>query len=189
MKTKLFGLVMILANALAACDSTTDTLGNSLTEDIDQLIISTDTFAVETRSIAAKSVLGRNTIGHIGRMKDPETGAHIKTEFMAQFNIQEGLKLPGKNQILSKDDDGNIIADSCEIWMVSDAFLLFTTTETGVALRAVAIVSGLRETVVSSTTALGLLRIITALRFGWRSMSSFSSLNTSARKAVKSRVE
>ena len=47
MKTKLFGLVMILANALAACDSTTDTLGNSLTEDIDQLIISTDTFAVD----------------------------------------------------------------------------------------------------------------------------------------------
>ena len=73
--------------------------------------------------------------------------------------------------------------------MVSLIFFLLAISVTGDALRAVVIVNGLRETAVSSTTALGLLRMITALRLGWRSISSFSSLNTSARKAVKSRVE
>ncbi|MBP3837769.1 MAG: DUF4270 domain-containing protein [Prevotella sp.] len=121
MKTKLFGLVMILANALAACDSTTDTLGNSLTEDIDQLIISTDTFAVETRSIAAKSVLGRNTIGHIGRMKDPETGALVTSDFMTQFHTIDNYKFPEADEIVSKKD-GAIIADSCEIRLFYETF-------------------------------------------------------------------
>ena len=120
MKHHFLTAIAVSAMALMSCSTDTDTLGSSLTNESDKLNVSTGIYQAHTRSVLADSVFARNFEIYFGQVKDPETGAHIKTEFMAQFNIQEGLKLPGKNQILSKDDDGNIVADSCEIWMVFD---------------------------------------------------------------------
>ena len=68
------GIVLIASLTLTACDDTTNELGTSLTDKMDQLNISTDTFEVSTRSIIADSVLSRNTTGYLGRVRDPETG-------------------------------------------------------------------------------------------------------------------
>lgn len=92
-------LVLTIASVLVmltACDDTTDTLGTSLTDDMDMLEVSTDTFEVTSCSFVADSVLSRNTIGYLGKIRDPETGNYIKGDFMAQFGTLENYYLPQK---------------------------------------------------------------------------------------------
>ena len=100
---------------LTACDDTTDTLGTSLTDDMDMLEVSTDTFEVTSCSFVADSVLSRNTIGYLGKIRDPETGNYIKGDFMAQFGTLENYYLPQKDSIVSVDENGDVVADSCHI--------------------------------------------------------------------------
>ena len=76
------------------------------------------TYSAYSHSVLVDSVYARNYDTYFGRVKDPETGAYVKTEFMAQFNVQEGLKLPTYEEMTS--DGGEIIADSCEIWLAFD---------------------------------------------------------------------
>ena len=47
--------IALAALTLFSCDDTTDTIGGSLTDNVDKLEISTDTFQVETRSIHVPS--------------------------------------------------------------------------------------------------------------------------------------
>lgn len=108
------GIVLIASLTLTACDDTTNELGTSLTDKMDQLNISTDTFEVSTRSIIADSVLSRNTTGYLGRVRDPETGAYITSDYMTQFHILDNYQFPPVDSMLSKEG-GEIIADSCEI--------------------------------------------------------------------------
>lgn len=98
-----------------ACDDTTDTLGTSLTDDMDMLEVTTDTFEVASRSFIADSVLSRNTVGYLGKIRDPETGNYITGDFMAQFGTLENYNLPEKDSIASVDEMGNVVADSCFI--------------------------------------------------------------------------
>ena len=115
MKTKILAALAMLSMVFASCDDTTETIGSSLTDNMDHLTISTDTFKVATRSIVADSVLSRNTTGYLGRIKDPETGGYITGDFMVQFHALEDFTLPKKEDIVSLNDNNEIIADSCEI--------------------------------------------------------------------------
>ena len=100
--------------ALSACDDTTSNLGTSLTDANDHLEIVTDSFEVTTRSIKVDSVLSRSTIGYLGKIRDPETGAYITGDFMTQFYTFEDYTFPTKDKILSRIGD-EVVADSCEI--------------------------------------------------------------------------
>lgn len=100
--------------ALNSCDDSTDTIGVSLTDQMDHLQVATDTFDVSTRSIVAGSVLSRTTTGYLGQIRDPETSAYITADFMAQFATLEDYTFPEANRILSKIGN-DIVADSCEI--------------------------------------------------------------------------
>lgn len=115
MKARLLAGLALLCMLFVSCDDTTETIGSSLTDNMDHLTISTDTFKVTTKSIVADSVLSRNTLGYLGRIKDPETGAYITGDFMVQFHVLEDLTLPEKESIISLNDNNEIIADSCEI--------------------------------------------------------------------------
>ncbi|MBR1469873.1 MAG: DUF4270 domain-containing protein [Prevotella sp.] len=108
---------MSAAMLLASCDDTTSDIGTSLTHNMDVLNVSTASFAVSSRSIAADSVYFSTTSGHLGKLKDPETGAYVTGNFMTQFNMLEDYSLlfPPIDSIVSKLPDGTIIADSCEI--------------------------------------------------------------------------
>ncbi len=122
MKIKILGVVILSAcMALFSCDDTTDTIGTSLTDNLDLLKLTTDTFTVTTRSIIADSVLARNTTGYIGKIRDPETGAYITGDFMSQFNTLENYEFPSQDSIYSRLD-GEVIADSCEIRLFFDSF-------------------------------------------------------------------
>ena len=115
MKTIIYTVIAIMSCiTIASCDDTTDSIGNSLTDNMDMLKVTTDTFNVATRSIVADSVLSRSTTGYLGKIRDIETGNYITGDFMAQFSTQENYKLPEKDSIVSLQD-GEVIADSCSI--------------------------------------------------------------------------
>ena len=116
MKIKILALtVAMISVVFTACDDTTDSIGTSLTDNMDMLEVSTDTFEVASRSFMADSVLSRNTVGYLGKIKDPETGNYIVGDFMAQFGTLENYNLPEKDSIVSLDAAGEVIADSCHI--------------------------------------------------------------------------
>lgn len=125
MKIKTMAMaVLTVCIALTSCDDATETIGSSLTDNMDHLQISTDTFTVTTRSIIADSVLSRSNIGYVGKVKDPETGTYITGDFMAQFSTLEDIAhslFPSKDSIRSIVD-GKIIADSCELRLFYTSF-------------------------------------------------------------------
>lgn len=115
MKIKFLAIIaMIVCVTFTSCDDTTDSIGTSLTDDMDLLKVTTDTFNVTSKSIIADSVLSRNTTGYLGKIRDLETGSYITGDFMAQFSTLENYKLPEKDSIVSLID-GKIVADSCDI--------------------------------------------------------------------------
>lgn len=115
MKTIIYTVIAIMSCiTIASCDDTTDSIGNSLTDNMDMLKVTTDTFNIATRSIVADSVLSRSTTGYLGKIRDIETGNYITGDFMAQFSTLENYKLPEKDSIVSLQD-GEVIADSCSI--------------------------------------------------------------------------
>lgn len=111
----------LAALALYSCDDTTDTIGYSLVDRLDNLKVAADTFKITTRSVIADSVLSRTTTGYLGRIRDPETGAYITSDFMTQFHTFDDYIWPSKDLIVSKQD-GVVIADSCEIRLFYDSF-------------------------------------------------------------------
>ena len=119
MKFKWITAIAITAMAITSCSEDTEGIGASLTDENDMLEITTGSFTAFTRSIEVDSVFSRNFDCHLGMVKDPETGAYVINEFMAQFNILENMKQPAREDILGMDD-GDIAADSCEIWLQID---------------------------------------------------------------------
>ena len=116
MKYKFFIAIVAAAMTFASCDDTTSDIGTSLSHNMDKLSVSTDSFAVASRSFAAGPVYFRSTTGHLGRVKDPETGAIITGNYMTQFHVIDdySIHFPPIDSIVSKID-GEIVADSCEL--------------------------------------------------------------------------
>lgn len=108
-----------LSLILFACDDTTDTIGNSLTNDSDRFEIVTDTFTVTTKSVMADSILSRSPYNYLGHIKDPETNTYVTSSFTTQFAILESFdnvaQFPDKDSICSRNTSGDIIADSCRL--------------------------------------------------------------------------
>ena len=127
MKIGIFAFIVAFASIMfASCDDTTGTIGNSLTDNMDMLKVSTDTFNVSSESKVAGAVLSRNTTGYLGIIRDPETGNYITGDFMAQFGTLEDYNLPELDSIVSLTEDfawddtreekiRKVIADSCHI--------------------------------------------------------------------------
>lgn len=107
--------------AFAACDDTTNTIGTSLTSDIDNLKVSVDTFGVASSTLVSDSVLARNIVGYLGRIKDPLTGTLITGDFMIQFNTLANFKMPTRDNVISVVD-GEVAADSCDIRLYYTSF-------------------------------------------------------------------
>ena len=147
MKFKSFTAIAFTAMAILSCSTDTDTLGSSLTNESDKLAVSTGSFSAYTRSVLVDSVYARNYNTYFGHVKDPETGTYVKTEFMAQFNMQENIKLPDINNILSKDEDGNVVADSCEIWLVFDKSACYGDSLTALKMNILELKEPMSETV------------------------------------------
>ena len=115
MKIRLLTAIAFTAMAIFSCTEDTNNIGGSLTQNTDNLKISTGIYSATTRSILADSVYARNFDCYFGMVKDPETDTYVKNEYMAQFNMLEDLIMPEEIEIESKIGN-EIVADSCEIW-------------------------------------------------------------------------
>ncbi len=115
MNNKLLSLLASLCLVLTSCDETTEGIGTSLTDNVDHLEVSSSVFELTSRSVAIDSVVSRNTTCYLGRIRDPETGAYITGDFMTQFNMLEGYELSELDDITHRDENGEILADSCDI--------------------------------------------------------------------------
>ena len=84
---RLLTVLAIAALTFAACDDTTEGIGGSITNDIDNINISSAVFPVATKSMVSGAVLSRNNSGLIGKMKDPETSNYVKGDYMTQLGV------------------------------------------------------------------------------------------------------
>ena len=109
---RLLTVLVIAALTFAACDDTTEGIGGSITNKIDNINISNSAFNVTTKSIVADSVLSRNNMGLIGKMKDPETGNYVKGDYMTQLSVLPTFDVDTLDYI-KQANKGSIEADSC----------------------------------------------------------------------------
>ena len=118
-------MVALVVVAISSCTETTDLMGNSLTRAIDQFDVVTDTFDVSTKSLKVDSVLSKSVYSYIGRLKDPETGSYIVSDYMTQFHILENQAsklFPDLDVIEEKGGSFIPIADSCFIRIVVNSY-------------------------------------------------------------------
>lgn len=109
---RLLTVLVIAALTFAACDDTTEGIGDSITNKIDNINISDSAFNVTTKSIVAGAVLSRNNTGLIGKMKDPETGNYVKGDYMTQLSVLPTFDVDTLDYI-KQANNGSIEADSC----------------------------------------------------------------------------
>lgn len=110
--------VALAAMAISSCDDDTLTIGSSLTNEGDKLLMTPATITdVTTRTIVANpdSVISLSSKCFLGKVKDPETKTTVTSEFSTQFNVLEYMYVYPESDILSKDENGEIIADSCDL--------------------------------------------------------------------------
>ena len=137
MKFKFITAIALCAMAFISCDEETTTIGNSLTSENDKLIVTTHDFNILTRSLPIDSIFTRERQGYFGKVKDPETNTYVKSEFTSQFNMMESVidELPKKDHILSRDANGEIVADSCYLMMLFDVASSYGDTLATMKLR------------------------------------------------------
>lgn len=109
---RLLTVLVIAALTFAACDDTTEGIGGSITNKIDNINISNSAFNVTTKSIVAGAVLSRNNTGLIGKMKDPETGNYVRGDYMTQLSVLPTFSVDTLDYI-KQANGGSIEADSC----------------------------------------------------------------------------
>ena len=109
---RLFTALFIAAMAITACDDTTDNIGSSITNEVDNLSIQQKVFNVTSRSVVSGPVLSRNNTGMIGMVKDPETETYVTGDYMTQFGVLSSFSLDTLEYIRNAHN-GNIEADSC----------------------------------------------------------------------------
>ena len=114
MKLFKFTAFIMAAFTLAACDDTTDTIGSTITNNVDNLTITDATFNVTTKSLAAGSVLSKSNNGIIGKVKDPELGTYLTADYMTQVAPLSSFSIDTL-QYIKNANGGKIKADSCFI--------------------------------------------------------------------------
>ena len=103
---------LLAAFSMVACDDTTDTLGSSITNKVDNLTITDATYNVETQSLVAGPVLSKSNNGIIGRVKDPETGTYLTADYMTQM-VPLATFSVDTLQYIKDANNGELRADSC----------------------------------------------------------------------------
>lgn len=113
MKRLLFPLLILVA-VFTSCDDTTDGLGATLIDISDNIDVTSATFNVKSESVIMDSVLSRSSIGYLGKIKDPQTGAYITSNFSTQFHTLSNYRFPDKDSIVTRIE-GVPVADSVEV--------------------------------------------------------------------------
>jgi len=146
MNYRLFTAIAITAMAIISCSTDTGNIGSSIINSKDIINVSAGTYTATSKSLLVDSVFARNYGCYFGKVKDPETDSYVKSEFMAQFNMLEEYSLPSLSLALSKDENGNIIADSCELWLYFDKTACYGDTLTPLKMNIMELDRPMSET-------------------------------------------
>ncbi len=125
MRKWILAVAATITVAITSCSDSTDRLGATLTSPVDKFIVTTDTFNVSTRSLKTDSVLSRGVYSYIGRMKDPETGAYITSDFMTQFNMLESMAkkvFPDKEYMKSQGYSYDPTCIDCRMQVIVNSY-------------------------------------------------------------------
>lgn len=125
--------VVLTTMAISSCSNDEAlTIGNSLTDNSDKLDVTAQYFDVQTRTIIADSVLSLSNTCYLGKIKDPETGADVTSEFTTQFHLLETLSVLPEDSIITQWE-GRAAADSCVILLYLES--PFNTQDTLTAMK------------------------------------------------------
>ena len=130
--------------AIYSCENDDLNIGQSLTSENDKLQVSTTTYEVTTRTILADSVLAQSADCYFGRVRDPQTGADVTSEFTTQFHLLEHMYISPEEKILSRAG-GRAAADSCDIILYIQAPSRQDDSLTAMKMRATELSTPLEE--------------------------------------------
>jgi len=123
-----------VAIAISSCDESTMELGGSLTDVNDNLSIKDTFFHAKSCTYVADSVLSLSNSFYFGKVKDPETGAEVKSEFTTQFHLLEHTYISPESKIIGRYD-GRASADSCELLIYIESAYNENDSLTAVKMR------------------------------------------------------
>lgn len=118
--------------AFSSCDENTGIIGQTLTNEKDQLDVSTLSFPVSTRTVVADSVFTLSNNCYLGLVRDPETFTDVKSEFATQFHLLDVIQIPDAERFVSLED-GKPAADSCDLILYINS--PFNTADTLSAIK------------------------------------------------------
>ena len=90
----------MMAMAVASCDEETETIGSSITNSNDELIVTSTSYEAQTRTFVADSVLSLANTCYFGKVKDPETESDVTSEFSTQFHLLENTYIVAEEDIV-----------------------------------------------------------------------------------------
>ena len=113
--------VVVVALSAISCTEDTATIGAEIMPSQDNISASQATYRVLSRSVKIDSVLANTNECYLGSVIDPETRARTTCDFLAQFHVMDSYLFP-KEEVMLKDENGNIVADSCDIRIYFDEY-------------------------------------------------------------------
>lgn len=106
---------------LVACDDDTAMIGIDVMPGGDNVTSYSEQYTLKTSTVKVDSVLANTSTCYLGSIIDPDMRVKTTSSFMAQFHVPENFNLP-KLDLMVKDDDGLVSADSCEIHIYFDKY-------------------------------------------------------------------
>lgn len=194
-KLKYMASVALAAMAIYSCDDSVTSIGNSLTDEGDKLDLKPAVFDVQTRTVVADSVFTLSSKCYLGQVRDPETGADVKSEFTTQFHVLELMNnLSGTHIVSNWQDD--VGADSCEVLLFLEKPLdskdSLQSLKMQVSEMATPVEEGRRYYSNFNPRSLGLLRsggLSKSKMFTYANLSDKDSLRTSSSYVQNIRIK
>ncbi len=122
MKKSVLGLLLFVLTALAACTDDTAEIGYDLMPQKDEITSIDSVFNVESRTALSDSLLSNTSSCYLGSVIDPDTRIRTSAGFLAQFHLPDNCKFPSKDGQLVLNDNGEVEADSCNLYIWLDSF-------------------------------------------------------------------
>lgn len=112
-------LLLSFAFLMTSCDDDTASIG--VIPDTDVITSTSESFTFTTRTVPVDAVIANSANCYLGQVEDPETGATVKAEFMAQFHTSEDYTLPEASTIV-KNEQGELQADSVDVRLYYNSY-------------------------------------------------------------------
>lgn len=122
MKKSVLGLLLFVLASLAACTDDTAEIGYDLMPEKDEITSIDSVFKVESRTALSDSLLSNTSSCYLGSVIDPDTRIRTTAGFLAQFHLPDNCKFPSKDGTLVLNDNGEVEADSCNLYIWLDSF-------------------------------------------------------------------